>query len=153
MKSKLTTYLLITAVAGIWGTIIFKVVSGINPDIPEIPTVKNIAEFNPKPVTQTESFTISDVERDPFLGTLIKKKQSKSKRIKKSNPSEVVITPNINYAGIVKNGKDQVFILTIDSQQYLIRKGQTIKNVKLVSGTSKQIVVRFNNTNSTILVD
>jgi len=153
LKSKLSTYLLIAAVVGIWGTIIYKIISGINPVVPELTTNQNIAEFNPKPIAQNESFTISDVERDPFLGTLQKKNKPQLKRVINTVPKQSVNVPTIKYSGIVKKGNDQVFILTINGKQYLMRKGQTLNEVKLLSGTSKQVVVRFNNANSTILVD
>lgn len=145
--------MLIAAVAGIWGTIIYKIISGVNPDLPELTTNQNVAEFNPKPIAQNESFAISDVERDPFLGTLQKKNKPQLKRVKNSVTKPIANAPTINYSGIVKNGNDQVFILTINGKQYLMHKGQTLNDVKLVSGTSKQVVVRFNNANSTILVD
>lgn len=153
MKSKFSTYLLIAAFAGVWGTIIYKVVNGINPDAPEIATNQNVAEFNPKPIAENEIFTISDVESDPFLGTLQKKNKPQTRRVINSLTKSTVKAPTINYSGIVKNGNDQVFILTINGKQYLMRRGQSVNEVKLISGTSKQVVVRFNNANSTILVD
>ncbi|TCK65003.1 hypothetical protein DFQ05_2215 [Winogradskyella wandonensis] len=137
-----------------WGYLGYEVSKGINPDLPEIPSATNIADFNPKPIAKTETFTISDIERDPFLGTLEKKVEHNSAPKKKAiTPTKPINTPKVNFSGIVKNGKDQVFILTINGKQYLIRKGETVNDVKLVSGSSKQVVIRFNNTNTTILVD
>ena len=153
MKSKLSTYLLIVAVAGIWGTISYKIINGINADPPEVAAATPISEFNPKPIEKKETFSISEVDRDPFLGTLQKKNKPKEKRTRRPTVSKPVNAPKIDFAGIVKNGNNQVFVIAINGRQHLMRKGQTVNDVKLLSGDSKQIVVRFNNTNSVILAD
>ena len=153
MKSKLSTYLLIVAVAGIWGTISYKVISGINADPPEVAVTTPMSGFNPKPIEKKETFSISEVDRDPFLGTLERKNKPKEKNTRRPMVSKPVNVPKIDFAGIVKNGNNQVFVITINGKQHLMRKGQTIDAVKLLSGNSKQIVVRFNNTNSVILAN
>ncbi len=143
---------MIVATAGIWGTIIYRVVNGISPDAPEISNAISVAEFKPKTIAKTESFTISDIDRDPFLGTLKTKKNTTPTK-KTISQKNTVNVPIITFSGIVQHDNDRVFILTINGKQYLMRKGQSVNDVRLVSGNSKQVAMRFNNINTTILVD
>ena len=145
LSKQTKTYLLIAAVLGIWGTIVVKIISGINRS-EEMPLAENaIASFKPQQKQIRDTFTIQTLERDPFLGTLAsKEKKPKTTAI---TPSKITKDdPVVSYDGLIKKqgGPNQVYIVTIDGEQVLLKKGQTLNGVTLVSGTSKSITVRFN---------
>lgn len=117
----------------------------------EIPQSFDVA-FNPKPQKAMDTFSIKAIERDPFLGTLTsRKKASKtSKRNKQLEPEKAM--PNITYGGLIQKqgSKSKVFVVNINNQQYLLKQGQTVADVKLIKGNKTAIVIRFNGKNKTI---
>jgi len=144
LKNKTKTYLLFTGVLFIWGILSYKIIIGINPDVPEISEQNLNIEFNPKAHKSIDSFSIQNTTRDPFLGTLAYNK----KITKKVSPNSTENQQEILYKGLVKrqNTSDQVFVISIENSQYLLKSGQTINNIKLVSGNAKSIKVFYNNT-------
>jgi hypothetical protein len=141
------------AVIGIWGTIAYKVINGINPEMPETNIESQLTSFTPKPIQEKDTFSIEPVERDPFLGTLIKKKAVISSSNKPSKTKEELPLPQIVYRGIIKEQKssNQIFAVDINGNQYLLKKGQEINGVKLINGNSKEITISFDKRTHTIL--
>lgn len=152
MKNKTKTYILLTAVLGIWGTVAYKIVNGISPDQPEVTKQNFDVAFNPKQQKLIDTFSIKPVARDPFLGTLSTKKKilKQTKKIKAAVPD--VKMPTITYGGLIQRqqSKAKIFVVNINNKQYLLKQGQTTANVKLVKGSKSSIVVRFNGKNQTI---
>lgn len=148
--------MLLVAVLGLWGTIGYKVISALNPDDAEL-VVENISvDFSPEK-TKIDTFSIVKVKRDPFLGKLLKSpnKSSQSKRkTTTQNPDVESPWPQVQYQGMVKKqgATSGIFIITINQQQYLLKKNQEIGAVKLVNGSPKEIKVRFNKETKTIAV-
>ncbi|TJY37397.1 hypothetical protein [Pontimicrobium aquaticum] len=145
MNNKLKTYVLLIIVIGVWGLIGFKVWSNFNPDIPEAKAKNLNVSFSPKANVKIDSFSIQETKRDPFLGTITKKLEKKANtKIKKSVPFNWI---PISYQGIITNqgSKQQIFIININGQQLLFKKGQTINEVSLIQGNAKQITVRYKN--------
>ena len=106
--------------------------------------------FNPKNEKKTDTFSIQQTERDPFLGTLERKKRVlKTKSVLKKKP---VYSPTITYGGTIQkqNSKNQVFVITINNKQHLVKKGQTVDSVRLIRGNAKHIVVRVKSKTQTI---
>ena len=77
MKTKKKTYLLLVLVVAVWGTIGYKVVSALNPELPEIKQQSFVENINFKIDTKVDTFSVKLVNRDPFLGTLLKKEVKK----------------------------------------------------------------------------
>jgi len=153
LKNKTKTYLLLVAVLGIWGTIGYKIINGINPEEPEINPQNFDITFNPKEEKTIDTFSIQETNRDPFLGTLSNKIMPKgSRNLSNANHKPVVNLLNITFSGLIKkqNSSDQVFVVTINNKQHLLKKGQVVDSVKLVHGNSKEIVVLFKNTTQKI---
>uniref|UniRef100_UPI00404B2F29 hypothetical protein n=1 Tax=Gelidibacter sp. TaxID=2018083 RepID=UPI00404B2F29 len=153
MKTKGKTYLLLAAVLGIWGIIGYKIISAFNPEIPEVAPQEVSVAFNPKPQTAIDTFTVQLVDRDPFLGTL----QTKDKNTIPSNYRAVpkdTLWPQIRYGGMVKrqNTAEQIFVITINNQEHLVKKGQSVEEVKLLQGTAKNITVRYKNKQKVITI-
>jgi len=149
MKKNTKTYLLIVAVLGIWGTIGYQIIAGLNPN--EIEAVKDNIDlaFNPKTTKSIDTFSIQTIDRDPFLGTLTQKSIKTNRKTIKDT-----ISIPITYNGLIKrqNSSGQVFVVNINGIQHLLKKGQTINEVSLIRGTDKQIVVRYKNKQKTISI-
>ena len=131
----------------IWGIIGFKIYNALSPDTPESKEFAAI-KFNPQVKSQKDTFSISANYRDPFLGTMPKKKINKvSKPKKKEAPKRT-----ISFTGSIlnKNANSSIFFITIEGVQFLIKPGQTHKEVTLIKGTEKSIRVRYNGITETI---
>lgn len=140
-------------VLGVWGTIGYKILNGVSPDLAEITQDNFDVSFNPKTNTEIDTFSIKNIERDPFLGRLSQNKKkeksiSRNKATDKVKENEAVIT----YNGLIKkqNNSERVFVININNNQYLLRKGQIADSVKLVRGNEKEITIRYRNKNKTI---
>lgn len=151
MNSKAKTYTLLAIVICIWGYIGYKILSKLNPELPEVANENEIVSFTPKKNVEIDTFSIQTVDRDPFLGTL-SFKNTKKTRSKSSNGKKAPPTRSISYKGLIKKqqSKEQIFVIDIDNKQYLLKQSQTVDSVKLIRGNAKSIVVRFNNKTQTI---
>jgi len=147
--------LLLVAVLGLWGTIGYKVISALDPEESEVVAENISVDFSPEK-TKVDAFSITQMERDPFLGKLTrntaKTKKSQNKSAKKpdlENP-----WPQIQYQGMVKKqgATSEIFIITINQQQYLLKRNQELEDIKLLKGNSKEIQVRFNKKTKTFTV-
>lgn len=146
MKNKKNIYFLLPAVLIIWGLLIYKVVRGVNPANNQVQSEVIAREFKPILQKESESFSIQADYRDPFLGILEKKKVPKSpKIIKQAVKKEIVPFPQVIYKGIIapKGDDEPVFMIVVNERHYLYKKNETHAEVKLVSGNSEQIVLRF----------
>ncbi len=140
MKNRNRTYLLLVAVIAVWGTIGYRLFSGMNPSTPESAVVTN-TDFKRIYTEKGELKTIQPDYRDPFLGKVYrkKKKQVPVKRVVKKNP---IVFPPIQYIGII-SGNTNSFIIQINGRQEIFRKDQTIQGVTLKKGDEKNIVIQF----------
>ena len=146
LNKQTKTYLLIAAVLGIWGTIAYKIISGVSGSENAPALQDHGVAFTPKAAAVRDTFSIQLTERDPFLGSLATQ-EKKHHRPKASKPVRITKEdPVVSFEGTVKKqgGSNQVYVVTIDGEQVLLKKGQTLNGVTLVSGTSKRIKVRFN---------
>ncbi len=152
MKNKTKTYILLVLVLGIWGTIGYKIITGLNPDVP-VQAENNInVSFTPEKIKTTDTFSVQTTERDPFLGTLTRRNKSRTKANKSVKPIKEENVPQITYQGLVRkqSSSQQVFVVTVNGKQHLLKRGQTIDKVKLIRGNAKEIVVSNNNKQQTI---
>lgn len=132
----------------IWGIIGYKIINAFSAD-PVINTVTRNVSFKPKKVAKKDTFSLLANYRDPFLGTWNKAKKKKAKGIIKRKSVQF---PNIVFTGLVSGAqtKDHIFFVTIAGKQYLMNKGAANDGVTLVSGTSRNIKVRYKGTLKTI---
>lgn len=148
MKNKTKTYILLALVIGIWGVLGYQIVSTINPETPEIVAQDIDVSFNPKHQQKKDTFSVQTVDRDPFLGILHKPEVNRSKQ---NTKSDFVWQPIIYHGSISKqNDKSKIFVVSINGQQYLLKIGQKINDIILVSGNTKTIVVGYKNHRKTI---
>ncbi len=152
MKNKTKTYILLILVLGIWGTIGYKIIAGLNPDAPEQVENDISVSFIPEKIKKTDTFSIQTTERDPFLGTLTRSNKPRAETTKKTKQVKEENALQITYQGLVKkqNSSQQVFVVTVNGKQHLLKQGQTVDDVKLEKGNAKEIVVSNNNKQQTI---
>lgn len=153
MNKKTKTYILLVAVLGIWGTIGYKIINGLTPEEPLSPNQNIDVSFNPEKRIKQDTFSITEVDRDPFLGTLSRvKSKTTTKPSLNQTQKKTNYQPVITYSGLVKkqNTSDQVFVVSINNNQYLLKKGQIADSVKLLKGNSKDITVSYKNKPLTI---
>lgn len=138
---KIKTYILLIAVIGIWGTIAKRFIGNSFSDEIEPNSIKNVVEFKPNYENKKDTFSIQQVKKDPFLGQLTTPKRKNKSKTKKYPKDSLRV--KISYSGMVKKqqSKDQVFVININQQQYLLKKGQKVKDVKLLFGNQNNIVV------------
>jgi hypothetical protein len=151
LNSKIKTYLLLTGVLIVWGLIAYMIITGIHSDEPQMPKHQSLV-FSPVPVKDVDTFSIKSVQRDPFLGTLKGSIKDDKKTPKKTDQNSTDNKLEIIYKGLIQkqNSSDQVFAVVIENKEYLLKKGQTIDDIKLISGTGQSIKVIYNQTYQTI---
>ena len=148
MKTKKKTYVLLVLVITVWGTVAYKIISALNPELPEIHQQEFATNSNYKIKIKVDTFSITQANRDPFLGTYINKPL-------KDKPKTIVTVKwkPIVYQGIIEKGTDKMFIVSINNQQYLMRKGQSKDSTTLLYGNSKKITMRFRNHSKTFYLN
>ncbi len=145
MNKNTKTYILLGTVILIWGIIGYQVLGGFSIENDSEQTLQ-ISNYKPVSTQKKEAFTILADYRDPFLGTLPKKKTT-TKKVKKK-PKQNTPQINIQYTGLItdSNTKNKIFFVTINGTQHLMNIKNKIQNVQLISGNSKQIKLKVDNT-------
>ncbi len=142
MSKNTKTYLLLGVVLLIWGIIGFRIASAISPE-PETPFRSKKMAFKSLTLSQQDTFLINADYRDPFLGTFTTKKK------KQSSKTKVVKAPtfdlDVRYTGsmVNHNSGKRIYFITISGQQYLLEKGKSAMEVRLVNGDEKTVTVRY----------
>ncbi|MAU26785.1 MAG: hypothetical protein CMH48_07690 [Muricauda sp.] len=154
MKKNKKTYLLLAMVLVIWGILGFKIIGAINPS--SEPT--EIMDF-PDPYVATaikkrDTFSISANYRDPFLGTMPEGEAPKriaKKQVKKTETPK----KNIMYSGsVAENGSNKrLFFVSIDGQQHIMSRNESVEGVKLIRGNKESILVRYGNRTEIIVLN
>lgn len=149
MNKKNRTYILITAVVAVWGTIGYKIYSNLNPSMPNTKAVGE-TQFKRIEKRASEKIEIQPNYRDPFLGKLYREKK-KTVKVKKTVRKDPVQFPPMNFIGIIE-GKSTSYIIQINNQQEIFKLGQTFQGVTLKSAKSKEITVKYKGVLKTILL-
>ena len=155
MKNKKNIYILITAVLLVWGLLGYRIFSTVDPINKKQLTV-SFSNFKPQLLQESETFAINTDYRDPFLGTLSQKKITKTKKTTNAISTKPKVPfPSIIYKGLVSSKKknQQIFLISINGQQYFFKKNSTQKEVKLLSGTAKEVVLRFQGQKQTFALE
>ena len=94
LKNKTKTYVLLVLVLGVWGTVAYKIVAALNPELPEMPQQALRLSNNYRMDTKRDTFSIQRVNRDPFLGTLERPVTPKKRKSPKT-PSGAMVTSTV----------------------------------------------------------
>ncbi len=114
----------------------------MNPNVPKIQEQEFSVNFNPKTTIELDTFSVQTVKRDPFLGTL----QSNKNRTKKGNAKPDFKWPIITYQGVVEDknsNSGQIFIVSVNGKQSLLKRGKSFSDVFIVKGNKKELIVRY----------
>ena len=152
MKTKSKTYLLLGLVCCIWGLIVYKVFSGLHQEKAPPVAAHFKTTFSKSSNFAVDTFTIQNVNRDPFLGTLLKKPKVVKKAVK-----PVVRKPEVQWMPLVYNGSikrddgaSQLFIISVAGEQRILKVGQTFKGVTLLKGSEKEVVLEYKASKKTV---
>jgi len=152
MKNKKNIYILLPAVILVWGLVGYRIFSVVQPSNNTSGQVR-VTAFKPKVVEETTPFTIRANYRDPFLGSLAQKKSTKKKAVSVAYKKLKIPFPTITYKGMVAGeGNNRVFLITINGAQFFFKKRATHKEVKLLRGNHKEIVVQFKGQQQTVAI-
>lgn len=159
-KNKMTSYLLVVAVAGIWGMIIYKVFAAVNGGEDEIPMISRTLSAK-KPMVKVAVVDTGELDLsypDPFRQTttstggssdtlrMIKKERMGLPITNKTPTSVPVINwPSIRYSGYIMNPKTRslLSLVTIGSESAMLSEGQSAGGVKLIKNMKDSVRVRF----------
>jgi len=144
LKNKKNIKILLPLVIIIWGLLIYNIYDAFYPESPSISKNKSKKYKAPK-VKEKDTFSLLPIKNDPFLGTMYQKskRQQTNTNIKKVNQN--INWPTITYQGIVsdKNAKSNVYIVNLNGMQYLLKKGDTIQNIKVLKSSSNTLRIQF----------
>jgi len=154
VKNKKLTYLLLCAVAGVWGIILYKIFFKEKEDQDIFPSTAVKADHEPydKYTVKTDTFKLVLNYRDPFLGTAA----PASKTEKSDMPSvpvikaPVVIPPPLNWSGIQYSGriinpvsKRIVSILSVNGKERMMAEGEVFEGVKLLKNQRDSVLLSW----------
>ncbi len=142
MKNKKNIKILLPVVLIIWGLVIYNIVDAFSSE--EIAGSKmDMAHFKAPKIKEKEVFTLLPIDSDPFLGTMYTK--PKTKVTSRRNPVQEIVWPAIDYEGVIsgKTFKSTIFIISINGQQHLVKKGDTLQGLKVIKGNTKLIKLKY----------
>ena len=167
MKWNKKTYLLVFAVLGVWGTVIYKLIVGSGGDDAQLPTV---TQMNVTPEVESslpDTFHIVAKYRDPFLGKTTARKSKRANQVAATTPKNPTVRkaepkpvepapalpwPEVNYNGMVVNSADSavVALVSIGQSDALLELGGTFNEIELVAIHADSIRVSFQGESRTI---
>ena len=155
MKNKKNLYILLPAVLVVWSLVIYRFYKGMNPSAVEIGPTEVTSNFTPELRESTTPFTINKEYRDPFLGTLSKKKSAAKKVVRSPNTDPEETFPTIIYKGLVsaKGTNNRVFLIGVNGQQYYFKVKSTNDGITLVTGNSKEVTLQYGNRRQTFAIE
>lgn len=148
MKNKKMLYILIPGTLLVWGLIIYKIFLGAHSDEGTIFAPVTVSKVNEDVISDT--FSISPMYRDPFLGRVQGGHSDNSKPLIPKTPVMPVVDvpkvwPNIVYGGIIKNQnlKKELLLVEINGQSHAMKVGETIDGVLISKAFRDSVEVQF----------
>lgn len=139
----------------IWGTVMYQLFSFSSSE--EVPAVSsNEISLKPIKIAKRDSFAINTNYRDPFLGKMYSvNKDSIPKKKRTLKKVEALVWPTIQYKGIVSDTKEKskIFMLVINNQTHLMKKGQTENEIYLKEGDRESVYVKYKGQLNLIMIE
>jgi hypothetical protein len=147
MKTKKNIFFLLFIVLLIWGGVIYQFFSFASTPKEE-KVIQSPISLNPLTFKERDTFSINVNYRDPFLGKMYKPQTKVYKKAKvKTVPKvqEPIVWPTILYKGIVSDTKEKnkIFMLIINGQTFLMKKGTVEQEVFLKEGNRESVYVKY----------
>ncbi|WP_025741255.1 hypothetical protein [Aquimarina pacifica] len=146
LKGKKGLYILLPIVALVWGAIIMQVVGAFSDQDPVLVDSNIDMTVVPIKTKERDTFTLSVIERDPFLGTLYQPKKKIVAAISKPKVKKpALVWPSITYKGVVsgQNTGQAIYLIEINGNDELMRVKQTLSDVRLVKGFSNSVRLQY----------
>ena len=153
VKNKKLTYLLICAVAGVWGIIVYQLFLKDRGEdfVPRTAMPKQKHEPYDQYLPKTDTFKLVLNYRDPFIDKMtssIKESPVAVKTLPAIKPS--IAAPPINWSSIRYTGrfvnpvsKKAVVIVTLNGKEQMMETGMVVDGVKLLKITLDSIMVSW----------
>lgn len=146
LKNKKNIRILLPIVIVIYGLLFYRIFDTLNPDEIQFSADKAYS-YSPAQFKEREQFDLLPIDNDPFLGTPIKRKRAIN--TVKRNSEKEVNWPSIEYHGLVSTSdlKQNVFIISINGNQFTVKKGESADGIRVISGNNKSIRLQFDGSN------
>lgn len=138
MKNKKATYILLPAVLGIWGLVIYKVFAVSNSDTP-IPPYPDTSNTKAEAINRADTFSLLASYPDPFLEAVKEVKHSSKPLAAKKEPVKPVAAvktawPAVTYSGMVRNQKSdkQLVMVSVNGSSNVMKVGDVVEGLALV---------------------
>jgi len=142
LKNKKNIKILLPIVIVIWGLVIYTIIDAFSSE--DMAVLKNVTSvFKAPKINKKETFTMLPVQSDPFLGTLYRK--ANNTKTTKRRVAQKIKWPTIKYEGIIsgRGKKLAVYIISINGEQHLLKKGDTIQHLKVIKGSQESLRLKF----------
>lgn len=149
-KNKKLTYLLICAVAAIWGIILYRVLFNNTDDDYQIKTQPISKKDQPydQYEQKRDTFRLALNYKDPFNGVVEPEVKPVETAPKQQNFAPAVFEPPINwevvkYTGYVVNPQTRqiVSIVVVNEKERMLSEGESLEGVKLLKNKKDSILV------------
>lgn len=144
IKKKRTTYLLIGVIA-IYAAIVVRFYMLSNDRDSVVIGETPIGAFTPTLYETKKEFTLDTNYRDPFLGTVSKRRRKISRTQSPEGITDEILFPDVTYLGIISDAKSstKVLSLKINNREYVIREGTSQDSLYVISGTREKLIVSY----------
>lgn len=145
MKSNKNIKILLPIVIVVWGLVIYKIVDAFSSESFDFDKEQNV-DFKPPKGIERDTFSLVPIDVDPFLGTVYAKSKTVSHKVNSARKPKIEKQwPTIGYFGIVadKKSSSSIYIVDVNGQQYLLRKGDTIQKLQIIKGTTESVSIRY----------
>jgi len=144
LKGKKGTYILLAIVCLIWIGIAVEIVNAFSDNDESVAAV-NTPILNKKIESiDKEVFSVQTVNRDPFLGTLQKKRIVKKPQKKITKPKKTIRWPRIDYKGIITDKSSKaVFLIEVNGVVQLMKKGIAQSDLILIRGDKSSVTLLY----------
>jgi len=143
LKKNRNIKILLPIVIAIWGLLLYQMFDAFGKDNVPVAAIQT-SVFKPSKIETKDAFSLDSIHSDPFLGTLYRKKTI-GKNSRASKPIEQIQWPNVEYLGLVSGNTaaSRIYILNINGQQRLLKRNDTLMNLRLMGGTQEHVTLRF----------
>ncbi|MEO7215185.1 hypothetical protein [Mucilaginibacter sp.] len=154
MKNKKLTYVLIVAVAAVWGLILYRVFDAASGDDEMVAPTQQVTKkeaYNDYQIKPDTSHLLLNY-RDPF--GLVKFRDTVNAKITPSKLSRAITLPKpeinwgfVKYAGFIANpgSKKMIAILTINGKSVMLAEGESADEVKLLKNLRDSVKILYRN--------
>ena len=148
MKNKKVTYILIPAVALVWGLIIYKVFYYVKAE-PDFSSNVQIMPVKAKKIEFADTFSLINDYPDPFLDTryggYLSENSSGQKKVRQKIEKVEQNWPEISLGGIIVNNKTnkQNICISINRKNLLLTVGEEKEAIRLVKIYNDSVLVEF----------